>query len=108
MAEKKSCSWVRIITRIVEVGFFFLSIWSIYLTIKDFSSVNLCSTISIVFGFALSLLLDYQQKQINKSLEKGIVEQKEDLEAFKDEPLARYEVLEDSVDFIVDDNKEGQ
>lgn len=107
MAEKKSCSWVRIITRIVEVGFFFLSIWSIYLTIKDFSSVNLCSTISIVFGFALSLLLDYQQKQINKSLEKGIVEQKEDLEAFKDEPIPRYEVVKDNVS-RVDDNREGQ
>ncbi len=97
MNKKKSFSHIKRFTVGVIIVFAILLVCSIILTIIDFTLANLISTISILLGLALSVLLDLQQKQINKQLNEDIKEQKEDLDDFKNEPLVRSAIDEHSI-----------
>lgn len=101
MEKKKTNSWIIKTTKMVIVIFAILLICSLALTIFDFSWANLISTVSILLGLALSVLLDLQQKQINKQLNKDINEQKEDLEDFKNEPLVRSSIEDHSINLYL-------
>ena len=52
---------------IVVIGCFIVLLgFSIYLLIKEPSGANICATVSILLGFLLSLVLEVQQRLINR------------------------------------------
>ena len=59
--------------RFIMVGFILLFLFASYITIKEPSAANVCAVLSIVLGFLLTLVLDYQQKLFNKHLQGDLV-----------------------------------
>ncbi len=52
---------------IAVIGCFIILLgFSIYLLIKEPSGANICATVSILLGFLLSLVLEVQQRLINR------------------------------------------